>query len=936
MDELNASLKKNFGFDNFRHGQSEAIQALLAGQHTLVVMPTGSGKSLIYQFVALNQPGLTLVISPLIALMKDQVDSLARREIPVTFINSTLTVSELNQRLRKLAEGAYRLVYVAPERLRSSVFLESIRKQKVNLLAVDEAHCISEWGHDFRPDYLHIAAFRKGLDNPLTVALTATATPKVQEDIIRLLGIRSPATATRIITGFNRPNLALEVRYTADPRLKFQAVRELLGKYPSGATIIYVGTRRDAEEVAEFVQQVIRQKAEYYHAGLEPKERTRVQNAFSSEDLPVVVATNAFGMGIDRPDVRQVIHFSMPSSLEAYYQEAGRAGRDDLPAQAVLLYDPRDRALQEWFIENNTIIERDLQELFEVICTGGRGEIWVTIDELSLRTGFQETKLRVGLAELERGGMIERLGDEGYRMLVRCLTLDKRAIQHSVDRITSLQRYRLDQLKKIIEYAEANTCRRRIILKHFGDPGPAEASDCCDNCRAKRTISPRPAGNTRGNLSALSQPERSALIILDTVRRLKYPVGRDKLSQILKGSKAADIQKFHYDQHVYYGRFAVYKKTEIANLVDQLINLGYLKVIGGKYPVVGLSSQGEIAIQNKTPISLHLPREGGSIVNPYKKPIRSSGSAEEYTIQLLNQGLTPDQISKERCLTVGTIYGHLAHAIVAGLVSVEKVVPVEIRQQVEAAIEQVGTTDALSPIKQLLPEQISYGMIRCVVEGWKLQQSGRTTPEGRPQGSSESEAIHKPDSAIERFLSHSHPRRLSGPWQAGWALDFHSSFAGMDWNRSTIGALAYSLKYQGDLTVLPALVDHSLELMAAHPEFTNFDAILPVPSSTPRPLEPVDAYAEALSVRLGIPLQRILSKTRPTEPQKEMHTLAQKHANVAGAFRLLGNVSGQRLLVVDDLYDSGATLEEITRLLLRNRAAWVCVLTMTRTIHSDA
>ena len=321
--DLISGLQAHFGFTTFRPGQSEAIQYLLDGQHTLVVMPTGSGKSLVFQLAALYLPGLTLVISPLIALMKDQVDSLDRRGISATFINSTLTVREQSHRLKGLALGDYRIVYVAPERLRSTQFINGLQQQKLSLLAVDEAHCISEWGHDFRPDYLHIAKFRDAFGNPLTAALTATATPNVQNDIARQLGL---SQIQRVVTGFNRPNLALEVRYTPDQTARLKALQELLANRKDGAAIIYTGTRRDAEEVSDFVTTVVGIKAKHYHAGLAVEERTNIQNVFMAGEVSIVAATNAFGMGIDRPDVHQVIHYALPGSLEAYYQEAGRAG----------------------------------------------------------------------------------------------------------------------------------------------------------------------------------------------------------------------------------------------------------------------------------------------------------------------------------------------------------------------------------------------------------------------------------------------------------------------------------------------------------------------------------------------------------------------------------------------------------------------------------
>jgi len=910
--DLTSSLRSHFGFDNFRQGQEEAIQSLLSGQHTLVVMPTGAGKSLIYELSALQLPGLTLIISPLIALMKDQVDSLARHNIPATFINSTLPTGEQDRRLKKLAAGDYRLVYIAPERLRSAPFLAAVRRQKISLFAIDEAHCISEWGHDFRPDYFHLSTARATLGYPLTVALTATATLQVQDDILARLGL---AEACRVVTGFNRPNLFFDVRYTSDLPAKLGALQRTTTLFDHGTAIVYVGTRRDAEEVAEFLRQVVQIRAEHYHAGLEASERSRIQEDFLDGDLPVVVATNAFGMGIDRPDVRQVIHYSLPGSLEAYYQEAGRAGRDGEPARAVLLYTPQDRALQEFFIENSAITPDELRSMYNLV----RGEAWLTIEDFSRLTGQPEVKVRLGLAALERAGSLERLGDEGLRMLLRCGTWDVQAIQAGIDRSEEHQRHRKAQLERMIAYAETNACRRRILLEYFGDHIQAIVDPCCDNCQVQHPPPP-PASD----IAQMPQPQQIALIILDTVHRQRIKVGREKLAQILKGSQTKDIQKHHYDRNTHYGRLAVFRKPEIEALITQLIQGGYLKTIGGKYPVVILTPQGEAAIHSKATIPLHLPRQVSPEEATMKKAERQAGGTLAYTAQLIAAGLTPEQIASQRGLALTTIYGHLARLIAADEVDIDDVIPREKRRQIEAAISLAGSVQYLMPIKELLPDEIDYNVIRCVVEWWKKSQY-------------HPENIQNPkEDMVQNFLSRPHPRRLTGPWQAGWAIDFHSRFSGSEWNRSLVGDLTYRLKYSGDLETLPLLVKQAMILLADHPQLSRVEAIVPVPPSTNRPSDPVWAFAEALSERLGIAILPAVIKTRQTEPQKEMRSLAQKHANVSGAFAIQGEVCGKALLVVDDLFDSGTTLEEITRLLIKSKASCVNVLTLTRTIHSDA
>lgn len=910
--ELLPALRRHFGFTAFLPGQEEAIRYLLTGSHALVVMPTGAGKSLVYQLAACLLPGTTLVISPLIALMKDQVDALTRQGITATAINSTLSSAEQSRHLRALAVGDFRLVYVAPERLRHVTFRQAVAAASIGLLAVDEAHCISQWGHDFRPDYLHIATARKEMGHPPTAALTATATPQVQGDIVRLLDLPQ---AKRIVTGFNRPNLTLRVRYTPDLPDKLRALREFLAEN-RGAGIIYVGTRRDAEEVADFVHEVVGRGGRAYHAGMEDAVRTAIQDAFMTGRLNLVVATNAFGMGIDRADVRFVLHFSLPGTLEAYYQEAGRAGRDGQPAQCVLLYSPQDRALQEWFIENDAPSARELEVIYRAVAgQARRGVAVLTLEGLTLATGLGEVKLRVGLSLLERMEALHRLGDEGRHLWLEVGEWRPERLRVTAAEVEARRAHKRRQLARMVAYAEADTCRRRLILAHFGDEGPAEAAACCDNCPAARTRRPPPSPADRAAFEALPQEARVALGILDTARRLPWPVGRGTLARILKGSRAKEIIAGGYDRSVYYGRLADLTLREIEELIEQLRARGYMKVVGGDRPVVRLTPRGREVLAQRAAISLRLPRQHRAEAVRRKREEREAGGSVAYTGELLAQGLSPAQIAAHRGLKESTIYGHLAQLIAAGVVDVDAVVPREIQVRVQVAIQQVGSTQALSPIKALLAAEISYDVVRCVVAAW---ERGQVRDE------------------VLTYLSRPHPRPLPGPWEAGWALDFHSRFAGADWSRTETGEMAYRFKYGGETALAKTLAERLQALVEAHPELADVDAILAVPPSTPRPTDPVRTLAIALGRRLGVPVPADwLVKTRATQPQKEMHTLAQKRANVAGAFAVRGSVQGRRLLVLDDLYDSGATLEEVARALKRAGAAAVSVLTLTRTIHSD-
>jgi ATP-dependent DNA helicase RecQ len=343
----NECLKTHFGYDRFRPGQEAIIDALLAGRDVLNIMPTGGGKSICYQVPAMLLPGITLVVSPLVSLMRDQVTALVQSGIPAAFLNSSLTYRQYQLALERARAGRYKIIYVAPERLNAPAFQEMLRTVTVSMVAVDEAHCISQWGQDFRPAYLDIPGFLKALPRrPVVGAFTATATPKVREDIQRLLCLRDPLTQ---VTGFDRENLYFEVR---QPESKRPALLQTVREHRGECGIVYCSTRKNVEEVCDFLREE-GLSATRYHAGLEAEERRQNQEDFLFGRALVMVATNAFGMGIDKSDVRYVVHYNMPKDLESYYQEAGRAGRDGAPAGCILLYSGQDVRTNQFLLEHS-------------------------------------------------------------------------------------------------------------------------------------------------------------------------------------------------------------------------------------------------------------------------------------------------------------------------------------------------------------------------------------------------------------------------------------------------------------------------------------------------------------------------------------------------------------------------------------------------------
>ena len=424
--DLSSALERHFGHRAFRPGQEEIVQAALEGRDVLAVMPTGSGKSIGYQLPALLLPGTTLVVSPLIALMKDQVDELNRRGIAAAAIHSLMTAAERHQVVESAREGRWRLLYVSPERFANERFAAVLAQVPLSRFAVDEAHCVSEWGHDFRPDYRRLAQAAArcrradgGAGRPPILAFTATATPEVRDDIVELLGLDNPEV---FVAGFDRPNLFLDVRRVTGDLEKQAILAELVG---SRRALVYAATRKSSERAAHALRST-GVAAEAYHAGLADAERVRVQNAFAAGTARVVCATNAFGMGIDRPDVEAVVHYELPGSLEAYYQEIGRGGRDGRPADAVLLWNYVDVRTREFLIERED-------------------------------------------------------SDEDPRRERRPTDPEQRERRRELER---------RKLRRMIAYADSTACYRATLLGYFGEKDVPPRCGACGNCGRRRALEP--------------------------------------------------------------------------------------------------------------------------------------------------------------------------------------------------------------------------------------------------------------------------------------------------------------------------------------------------------------------------------------------------------------------------------------------------------------
>ncbi|MEW4282248.1 DNA helicase RecQ [Priestia koreensis] len=701
MQEATRYLKSYFGYDQFRQGQEDIIQNVLNGHHTAGIMPTGGGKSLCYQIPALVLPGITLVISPLISLMKDQVDALEQVGIHATYINSTLTASEADRRLEEVSTGECRILYIAPERLESPFFMQQLENLPISLVAVDEAHCISQWGHDFRPSYLRIHRFVKELSSqPTVLALTATATPQVQEDICAQLSIPQEST---FITGFERSNLSFNVVKGQDAD---DFLQQYLKKNPGESGIIYAATRKDVDALYE---QLNKRGIETgrYHAGLNEKERSEQQDRFLRDDVTIMVATNAFGMGIDKSNVRFVIHYQLPKNMESYYQEAGRAGRDGLESECILLYSPQDVQVQRYLIDQSMNEEKKKQEL----------------QKLHQMRDYCHTE---GCLQ---AFILHYFGDHNATECGKCsnCTDDRDSVDVTKEAQMVLScMIRMGQRfgKTLIAQVLTGSNNKKVIDMRFNqlptygimkDKTAKEVSEFIDFLTSEQII-----GISGGQYPVLIVTENAKSVLQGT-----HPVMRKEQVEVVQ--VAVDDELFEKLRQL---RKAIADEENVPPFVifsDQTLQDMSRRLPLSKEELLmvkGIGEQkkdryGDRFLQVVEDYKRDHPDREPMIeeVKVKKKPKRSSSKEGSHlvTFELYEQGRTIEEIAKSRDLSLVTVENHLLRAAEDGKsIEWETFFTPEQESQVEEAIREVGE-GFLKPIKEALPDDISYFVIKAIL-----------------------------------------------------------------------------------------------------------------------------------------------------------------------------------------------------------------------------
>lgn len=697
LDKAQQLLQTHFGYSSFRKGQQDAIQSVLEGKNTVCVMPTGGGKSICYQIPALVLPGTTIVVSPLISLMKDQVDTLLQVGIPATFINSSLTFQEANDRINAALEGEYKLLYIAPERLESRDFVEVLQNLDIPLVAVDEAHCISQWGHDFRPSYLHIKTMINQLpQKPVVMALTATATPQVREDICNALHIAKENT---IITGFERENLSFQVIKGQD---RFAFLKSYVKKNEQEGGIIYAATRKTVDQLYEKLKKEGVQVG-HYHAGMSDGDRKLEQEKFLQDETTVMVATSAFGMGIDKSNIRYCIHYQLPKNMESYYQEAGRAGRDGLDSECIVLYSSQDVQVQRFLIDQSADqlrISGELEKLQSMVDYCHTEECL----QAYILEYFGETEVtkcgRCGNCTDSRSSVdvtkeaqmvlscIIRMGQRfGKTAVAQVLTgsKNKKMMELKFDKLPTYGILKEKSSKDVSEFIEFLISQDLIGVEQGAYP----------------TIFVTPAG--KEVLLGKQTVSRKEVVEVEQVST------KDPLFEELRAVRKtiADTEKVP--------PFVIFSDAALKDMCVKLpLNSEeFLQVTG--VGEMKLKKYGDKFINAIITFCESNPERASgkptlSSSSPKRKKAEKNSHIESY--QLFKEGLSVAEIAKERGMATSTIENHIIQCMSQGLdINISDVIPNEYLPLIQKAVDEVGR-EKLKPIKEQLPKEVSYLMIK--------------------------------------------------------------------------------------------------------------------------------------------------------------------------------------------------------------------------------
>ncbi|WP_078554038.1 DNA helicase RecQ [Bacillus alkalicellulosilyticus] len=697
LTEAEQLLQRYFGYPSFRNGQKQIVERVLAGQNSLGIMPTGGGKSICYQIPAMLMPGVTLVISPLISLMKDQVDALNQAGIPATYINSSISQQELEDRLMRMMREDYKLIYIAPERLGDSYFQSMISRIEITMIAIDEAHCISQWGHDFRPSYRSISTYIDSLQpKPLILALTATATEQVQEDICRHLHIEDENT---VVTGARRDNLLLQVVKGQD---KFTFVRNYLKNHSLDSGIIYTSTRKQADALYEkLLEKGI--KVGKYHGGLNEHDRADSQEAFLRDDINVMVATNAFGMGIDKSNVRFVIHYNLARTIEAYYQEAGRAGRDGVDSECILLFSADDIRIQKFLIEQSEIAEerkgleyKKLQQMVDYCHTDGClqqyigryfNDIFEPCGKCSNCTDDTESIDLTKEAQMVFS-CVKRMNEAFGRTLVaQVLTGSKN------QKVTSLR------FDKLSTYG---------LLKHWSAKNVAALIDFLVAEQFLQT-SEGAYPTVKLTTNAVEVLKGGKLVFKRERREETSVQANNDIFEELRQWRKELATEANVPPYVIFSDKTLREVSKIIPLSNeellQIHGIGEQKLV--KY--------GEALLAFLQPFE-DQKKEAEPKLASVQQSMKPKTPSHLITLELFRQGLTPGDIATQRESSVETILTHLEKCKDSGEdIDLSQFINEQHQPLIKAAIEKVGA-ERLKPIKEELPDEVTYFEIRYTLQ----------------------------------------------------------------------------------------------------------------------------------------------------------------------------------------------------------------------------